>query len=62
MSQRKGGEEIKCNFWRAQPGLLVSPYFADYMLNINYGKMSDEPVPHFPTEMGKFFIFIKIVA
>lgn len=28
MSQMKeGGEEIKGNIWRAQPGLLVLPYF-----------------------------------
>lgn len=35
---------------------------ADYMLNINSGKMSDEPLPHFSTAMGNFLIFIKIVA
>lgn len=35
---------------------------ADYMLNINSGKMSDEPVPHFSTATGNFLIFIKTVA
>lgn len=32
------------------------------MLNINYGKVSDEAVPHFSTAMGNFLIFIKIAA
>lgn len=32
---------------------------ADYMLNITYAKMSEEPVSYFSTENVLFLIFIK---
>lgn len=61
MSRRKGGKGIKCNIGGGHSRvhwfhLILS---ADYMLNITYGKMSEEPVSYFSTENFPFLIFIK---
>lgn len=62
MSRRKGGEEIKCNIGGGGHGRVLRFHLilsADYMLNITYGKTSEEPVSYFSTENIPFLIFIK---
>lgn len=58
--ERRGRDQMQ--YWGGGHGRVLRFHLilsADYMLNITYGKTSEEPVSYFSTENIPFLIFIK---